>query len=247
MTHSFLSFLKNNPIKKPGVVAVVGDFNPPAAGHETVFNEAARLANAEGLQLQIYVDNTEGLLEQNERAEFLKSIFPRYKRYVTLKNEGDNTFLNSLDVQYERVVYVAREDRLVEGALPNAVERWSTGDRDPDFAAASVTTSDDMVALAEQGDYKEFYASLPSNSDEAAAKALFEAVRIAKGLPKRVPVIFNRAATREEFYSGMFQVGDGVQTVDLTEGTIAEIGANFVIVNTENGQKRFWPRDLIKL
>ena len=43
MSFKFSEFLKKKPIKRPGIVAVVGDFDPPAIGHETVFNEARYL------------------------------------------------------------------------------------------------------------------------------------------------------------------------------------------------------------
>ena len=74
----FSKFLKNNPIKRPGIVAVVGNFDPPAAGHETVFNEAARLANASNLPLRIFVENRkDNILTCAQRKKFIEAIFPR--------------------------------------------------------------------------------------------------------------------------------------------------------------------------
>jgi hypothetical protein len=45
----------------------------------------------------------------------------------------------------------------------------------------------------------------------------------------------------------MFEVGERVATKELHEGVIASVGANFVVVNIDGQEKRYWPRDIIKL
>lgn len=245
----FSSFLRENPIKKPGIVAVVGNFDPPAAGHETVFNEAARLANANDLPLRIFVDK-EGkhILPCEQRMQFLESFFPRYKKYIRQKGIPLQEFSTFLDKHFEKVIFIGAPHKLDPNQLSESFDIYSSGVRDPEHSATEVTSSSEMIQMAKEGLFEDFKSNLPSNIKTRQVKSLFESLRVAFDLPKRPPVIFDRAPTREEFYSGMFETGERVViTNDLSEGTIKKVGANFIVVDVEGQEKRVWPKDIIKL
>ena len=244
----FSKFLKNNPIKRPGIVAVVGNFDPPAAGHETVFNEAARLANASNLPLRIFVeDRKDNILTCTQRKKFIEAIFPRYKKYITEKRVSNRAFSDFLDLHFERVVYIGSPHRMDPTQLKETFDVYSSGVRDPENPSTQVTSSAEMIRIAQESTLDEFVKHLPSNTPIDPARELFEAIRVAHDLPKRPPVILEKTHTREEFYSGMFEVGERVATKELDEGVIASVGANCVVVNIDGQEKRYWPRDIIKL
>ena len=248
MSFKFSDFLKKKPIKRPGIVAVVGDFDPPALGHETVFNEAARLANTYHFPMRIFVENkNRHILTCEQRKDFIKKIFPRYKRYIAEKNISTKAFSNFLDNNFAKVIYVGAPHKIDPNDLKESFDVWSSGERDPENPSTVVTSSFEMTRLAKEGLFEEFQSNLPSNTPRHYAKELFESIRVSFDLPKRPPVIFERAPTREEFYSGVFNVGDKVHTKNLEEGTIKEIGANFIVVDVNGNAKRFWPKDIIKI
>jgi hypothetical protein len=248
MSFKFSEFLKKKPIKRPGIVAVVGDFDPPAIGHETVFNEAARLANANRFPMRIFVENkNQHILTCAQRKYFIEKIFPRYKHYIAEKNISTKLFSNFLDENFKKVIYISAPDKIDPSSLKESFDIWSSGVRDPENPSTVVTSSFEMTRLAKEGLFEEFSSNLPSNTHRRYAKELFESIRVSFDLPKRPPVIFERAPTREEFYSGVFNVGDKVHTKNLEEGTIKEIGANFIVVDVNGHAKRFWPKDIMKI
>lgn len=248
MSYKFTDFLNHNPIKRPGIVAIVGNFDPPSIGHETVFNEAARLANLNKFPLRIFIDNnSNSILTMEKRKYFIENIFPRYKKYIVEKQVSTKLFSNFLDDNFNNVIYIGAPHQINPNNLKESFDVWSSGVRDPEHHSTVVTSSHDMVSFAKEGDLETFTKNLPSNTPRHYVKELFESIRLSFDLPKRPPIIFERAPTREEFYSGIFEVGDKVKTKNLEEGTIQEIGANFIIVNVQGQSKRFWPKDIIKI
>ena len=248
MSYKFADFLNKNPIKRPGIVAIVGDFDPPSIGHETVFNEAARLANLNKFPLRIFInDNSNSILPIGKRKYFIENIFPRYKKYIVEKKVSTKVFSNFLDSNFHNVIYIGPPHQINPNELKESFDIWSSGVRDPEHHSTVVTSSFDMISFAKQGDLETFTNNLPSNTPRRYVKELFESIRVSYGLSKRPPVIFKRAPTREEFYSGLFKIGDQVKTKNLEEGTVKEVGANFIIVDVQGANKRFWPKDIIKI
>lgn len=246
MTLKFSEFLRKNPIKKPGIVAVMGKFDPPALGHETVFNEAANLANRNGYPMRIYIHNQkDSILEQADRKAFCKSIFPRYKHYFIEKKLSDSAFFEQLNSEYNKIILVSAN--FPDRKINETYELWSSGDRDPESDSCTVVSSSQMVEYAKINDIDSFRSNLPSSTSYNLSKRLFESIRSGIGLTKREPVIFERETTREEFYNGILKEGQRVMTKELNEGVIKSIGANFVIVEVDGKEKRYWPKDLIKL
>lgn len=246
---NFSDFLKKKPLKKRGIVAVVGTFDPPTVGYETVFNEAARYANHQNLPLRIYFSEGDTVLTLEERISFSKAIFPRYQKYMRqVKIPGDKIF-QKLDEQFKRVVVITNPTNVehVKPLISENYQAWDSGPRDPGHPQCCLTTTDQMFDLVKEGNYDAFATNFPSNTEAEVIKILYERLRVKFDLPKKSPVIFERNDVREEFYSGVFQVGDSVQTNDLQEGTITEIGANFISVQLGEKVKRYWPKDIIKM
>jgi len=123
----------------------------------------------------------------------------------------------------------------------------SAGDRDPDAEGATGMSASKMRSAASKGDFTSFSQGLPKTFSNADAKNLFNTVRKGMGLREQKeykshlqlnPV----SETREQYVSGnLYDVGDKVIVKESDEvGTVTHLGANYVIVEKNNMQKRYW-------
>jgi len=109
-----------------------------------------------------------------------------------------------------------------------------------------------MRAAATENNLELFSKGLPTDFKDAVD--LFNAIRIGLGLKEsylhRHHVQLDSVSEeRESFVKGdLFSVGDSVQiTKSKEEGTIVELGPNFVVVKTESGSHRKWITAVTKI
>ena len=242
--------------KDAGIVIAWGRFNPPSVGHETVFNEAARLANHMDYDLEIYSsqtsDDKKNPLLYEDKLKYLIELFPRYKNYFVedtldqYKNIAD--IIPALDERYRNLIVIAGQDRvdefqkMIDERLEqtfDSVEVWSAGERDPDSKTTTGVSSSKMREFALSNDFASFVEALPNSTDEALAKSLFESVQA--GLSQT-------SDTRENLYNGTWAIGQKVELIESAdEAVIRNILANHVEVEIgpDKIRRRVWA-DAIK-
>jgi hypothetical protein len=263
----FASYLEKNPIRKAGVVATWGRFNPPTKGHETVFNEAARLANLKGYDLKIFAthshDQNRNPLDYDLKMEYLQAIFPRYKNYFVLDGGSQFTkitdILETTQIEYDNFVLIVGEDRvddfsrmLIEqegGATTfRSTEVWSSGERDPDCDDIRGVSASQMREYAAAGATTEFLEGLPAGVDAKLGRALMEDVR--RGLigddQPTPPLVLERTEAREDLFAGEIIEGCQVRTAQ-GPGIVQSVGANYYVVILENEIKKLWPKDVERI
>ena len=123
----------------------------------------------------------------------------------------------------------------------------SAGDRDPDAEGATGMSASKMRAAAGKGDFTSFSQGLPKTFSNADAKNLFNTVRKGMGLKEQKEyknhIQLNPISeTREQYVTGdLYSVGDKVIVKESDEvGKVTHLGANYVIVEKSNVQKRYW-------
>jgi len=123
----------------------------------------------------------------------------------------------------------------------------SAGDRDPDAEGATGMSASKMRAAAGKGDFTSFSQGLPKTFSNADAKNLFNTVRKGMGLKEQKEyknhIQLNPISeTREQYVSGnLYDIGDKVIVKESNEvGEVTHLGTNYVIVEKNNIQKRYW-------
>lgn len=261
---SFNRYLKENR-QQSGVVVTWGRYNPPTTGHELMFNTAAAIANSQGSTLRIMASRTNDAennpLIYEKKLDYLRAIFPRYKSYISETATNDiSVELSLLAETYTHLTVVVGSDRVsdFQNLLDRINERYigfesytvvSAGKRDPDLDDTSGMSASKMRSFVETGDFNSFVAGLPSKTDTAIARSLFEDVRTGMGIKdKYIPIALTRTPEREEFFSGnMLSVGDRVLVKsNERHGTVERIGSNFIVVrhDDDDSTKRVWPKDV---
>jgi len=248
------------------ITFVFGRFNPPTIGHEKLFDMLKK--QSRGGSYRIYAsksaDAKKNPLQFKDKIKFLRKMFPKHARNVM----ADKDIRTVLDVAvklydqgFTKVTMVAGSDRVREFNIllnkyngkdakhgfynfEGAINVVSAGERDPDAEGATGMSASKMRMTAQQNDLAGFAKGLPASID---SRELFNAVRKGMGLKEEntfrqhvdLPVV---SQTREEYVSGnLFEVGDTVNIKESsTIGQITVCGTNYVIVESDQGSKRYW-------
>ncbi len=265
MSYSFKTFLAE---EEKRVYFTFGRMNPPTIGHGKLLEKLATLAGNN--QYRVYLsqsqDSKDNPLQYNDKIKIARKMFPRYARRIMLNKKIKTVFdaLQSLyDEGFVNVVMVVGSDRVNEfdilikkyngkkakHGLYNfrRIDVVSAGQRDPDAKGAEGASATKQRDAARANDFTAFSQGLPRVVNNFDAKKIFNSVRKGMGL-KEQKEFKNHIQlepvneTRESYVSGeLYKVGDQVIIKDTEE--IAEVkvcGANYVIVETANGQYRKW-------
>jgi len=264
---SFRRFVKDRPITPDrGVVLTWGRYNPPTIGHETVFNEAARTANDNGYSLRIMAthshDAKKNPLVYEDKIEYIKSLFPRYRDYVHESAHNDLIkVVEELNSSYQNIILIAGADRLAEyttllnkynGTLYtyDTISVISSGDRDPESDGVSGVSASGMRQHCAEGNFQKFTTGLPRSTAPDLARSLFESVRSGMGVKGKLSIDLDRTDAREKFYSGeLVSEGDIVRKLgeSSTLGVIMSVGPNYVIVESHGTRSRHWAKDIERI
>lgn len=271
----FSEYIKEQSEKSKSVVFTFGRFNPPTIGHEKLVDKVASLAD--GNNYRIYAsqssDPKKNPLIYEQKIKFMRKMFPKHGRNIVLSKTA-KTALHACaelyDQGYTEVTMVAGSDRVqefesllnkyngVEGRhglynFEGGVNILSAGERDPDAEGVTGMSASKMRAAAEENNFELFSKGLPKGFKEA--KQLFNAVRAGMGLKEsndfRSHIQLQPVSeTREQYVSGsLFEEGDSVLINKTNEAaTIVKLGANYVLVETANGERqRKWLDDIEKV
>ena len=265
MIGSFKNFL----VEEEKVVFFTwGRMNPPTIGHEKLLTALSRKAgnNPYFVYLSQSVDPKKNPLPYKDKIKVARKMFPRHARRIMLDAKIKNLFdiLTKLyDMGYKNVTMVVGADRVQEfDVLMNkyngkkgrhgfynfrSMNVASAGDRDPDAEGATGMSASKMRAAAGKGDFTSFSQGLPKTFSNADAKNLFNTVRKGMGLKEQREyknhIQLNPISeTREQYVSGnLYDVGDKVIVKESDEvGEVTHLGANYVIVEKNGSQKRYW-------
>jgi len=245
-----------------------GRMNPPTIGHEKLLTALSRKAgnNPYFVYLSQSTDPKKNPLPYKDKIKIARKMFPRHARRIMLDAKIRNLFdiLTKLyDMGYKNVTMVVGADRVQEfDILMNkyngkkgrhgfynfrSMNVASAGDRDPDAEGATGMSASKMRAAAGKGDFTSFSQGLPKTFSNADAKNLFNKVRKGMGLKEQREyknhIQLNPISeTREQYVTGdLYGVGDKVIVKESDEvGKVTHLGANYVIVEKSNVQKRYW-------
>ena len=245
-----------------------GRMNPPTIGHEKLLTALSRKAgnNPYFVYLSQSTDPKKNPLPYKDKIKIARKMFPRHARRIMLDAKIRNLFdiLTKLyDMGYKNVTMVVGADRVQEfDILMNkyngkkgrhgfynfrSMNVASAGDRDPDAEGATGMSASKMRAAAGKGDFTSFSQGLPKTFSNADAKNLFNTVRKGMGLKEQKEyknhIQLNPISeTREQYVSGnLYDIGDKVIVKESNEvGEVTHLGTNYVIVEKNNIQKRYW-------
>ena len=265
MIGSFKNFLVE---EEKTVFFTWGRMNPPTIGHEKLLTALSRKAgnNPYFVYLSQSTDPKKNPLSYKDKIKIARKMFPRHARRIMLDAKIRNLFdiLTKLyDMGYKNVNMVVGADRVQEfDILMNkyngkkgkhgfynfrSMNVASAGDRDPDAEGATGMSASKMRAAAGKGDFTSFSQGLPKTFSNADAKNLFNTVRKGMGLKEQREyknhIQLNPISeTREQYVSGnLYDIGDKVIVKESDEvGEVTHLGANYVIVEKNNIQKRYW-------
>lgn len=265
MIGSFKSFLVE---EEKTLYVVWGRMNPPTRGHEKLLDTLK--AKAGNNPFRIYLtqseDNTKNPIPFVQKVKFARKGFPQYARQIMLDKKLKTMFDMMTSVYnegFKRVVIVAGSDRIREFDVTlnkyngkkgrhgfynfQKITIVSAGDRDPDSEGVDGVSGTKLRKMATDGDFTKFAQNMPKRLSNGDAKGVFNAVR--KGLGLKEQTSFQNhvqldavSETREAYVQGeLFGIGDKVIVKESDQvGTVTHLGANYVIVEHGDTQKRYW-------
>lgn len=265
MIGSFKSFLVE---EEKTLYVVWGRMNPPTRGHEKLLDTLK--AKAGNNPFRIYLtqseDNTKNPIPFVQKVKFARKGFPQYARQIMLDKKLKTMFDMMTSVYnegFKRVVIVAGSDRIREFDVTlnkyngkkgrhgfynfQKITIVSAGDRDPDSEGVDGVSGTKLRKMATDGDFTKFAQNMPKRLSNADTKTVFNAVR--KGLGLKEQTSFQNhvqldavSETREAYVQGeLFGIGDKVIVKESDQvGNVTHLGANYVIVEHGDTQKRYW-------
>jgi len=249
--------------KTSKLVFAYGRFNPPTIGHDKLMREVISQARKNGANHIVYAsastDKRKNPLDQNTKIKFMKKMFPQNK--IVGAGGNQRTFMEVLkfyDKMYGEIIMIAGSDRINEfqkladkynGKDYNykSIKVVSSGDRDPDAEGVTGMSASKMREMAKQNDFKTFKTGLTRNLSDRDAKQLFDAVKKGMGLKERYESFtdFLNNDLREEYYQEkIFNVGDMIEHVDGSTGTVVRRGTNYVSYENDGLVKKAWLYDI---
>ena len=249
--------------KTSKLVFAYGRFNPPTIGHDKLMREVISQARKNGANHIVYAsastDKRKNPLDQNTKIKFMKKMFPKNK--IAGAGGNQRTFMEVLkfyDKMYGEIIMIAGSDRINEfqkladkynGKDYNykSIKVVSSGDRDPDAEGVTGMSASKMREMAKQNDFKTFKTGLTRNLSDRDAKQLFDAVKKGMGLKERYESFtdFLNNDLREEYYQEkIFNVGDMIEHVDGSTGTVVRRGTNYVSYENDGLVKKAWLYDI---
>jgi len=249
--------------KTSKLVFAYGRFNPPTIGHDKLMREVISQARKNGANHIVYAsastDKRKNPLDQNTKIKFMKKMFPQNK--IVGAGGNQRTFMEVLkfyDKMYGEIIMIAGSDRINEfqkladkynGKDYNykSIKVVSSGDRDPDAEGVTGMSASKMREMAKQNDFKTFKTGLTRNLSDRDAKQLFDAVKKGMGLKERYESFtdFLNNDLREEYYQEkIFNVGDIIEHVDGSTGTVVRRGTNYVSYENDGLVKKAWLYDI---
>lgn len=246
-----------------------GRMNPPTIGHGKVMDMLAKKSGKSDYKVFVSQsqDAKKNPLSYSDKIKHTRKMFPKHARNIMV-DKSVKTAINAMvalhDQGYQSVTMVVGDDRITEfdvllkkynGAQARhgfynfkSIKVVSAGKRDPDSAGIEGMSASKQRENASNNDFVSFSQGVPKTMSNPDTRKLFNDVRKGMGL-KEASEFRNHleletvSETREKFVQGeLFEVGDIVVIKESEEvATISILGANYVIVETNDGKKmRKW-------
>jgi hypothetical protein len=258
--------------EEKAVYFTFGRMNPPTTGHEKLMNELSKKSgnNSYRVYLSQSTDKKKNPLDFKYKVKTVRKFFPKHARSVML-NKKVKTVFDAVTEMYndgfKNITMVVGSDRINEFTTLlkkyngvkgrhglynfNKINVISAGDRDPDADDTSGMSASKMRSLANEGDFTQFSQGLPRNVSNADAKKVYNEVRKGMGLKEQIDY-FNKlhfepvSEKREAYVKGnLFNIGDNVVVMATDEvGRVANLGSNYVIIESNNKLLRKWIDDV---
>jgi len=246
-----------------------GRMNPPTVGHGKVMDALAVKSGKSDYKVFVSQsqDAKKNPLSYTDKIKHTRKMFPKHARNIVV-DKSVKTAINAMVVLYDQgyrsVTMVVGEDRITEfEVLLNkyngqkarhgfynfkSIKIVSAGKRDPDAAGVEGMSASKQRENASKNDFVSFSQGVPKSMSDKETRKLFNDVRKGMGLKEALefrnhlelkPV----SETREQYVAGaLFEVGDTVVIKESDEvATVSVLGANYVIVETNDGKKmRKW-------
>ena len=246
-----------------------GRMNPPTIGHGKVMDMLAKKSGK--ADYKVFVSQSQDAkknpLSYSDKIKHTRKMFPKHARNIMV-DKSVKTAINAMvalyDQGYKSVTMVVGDDSITEfEVLLNKyngtkarhgfynfknIKVVSAGKRDPDSAGVEGMSASKQRENASKNDFVSFSQGVPKSMSNPDTRKLFNDVRQGMGL-KEANEFRNHleletvSETREKFVAGeLFEVGDMVVVKESDEvATITVLGANYVIVETNDGKKmRKW-------
>ena len=246
-----------------------GRMNPPTVGHGKVMDTLAQKSGK--ADYKVFVSQTQDAkknpLSYSDKIKHTRKMFPKHARNIMV-DKSVKTAINAMVVLYDQgyksVTMVVGDDRITEfevllkkynGAKARHgfynfknIKVVSAGARDPDASGVEGMSASKQRENASKNDFVAFSQGVPKSMSNPDTRKLFNDVRAGMGL-KEASEFRNHieletvSETREKFVQGeLFEIGDMVVIKESEEiATVSVLGANYVIVETNEGKKmRKW-------
>ena len=265
MINSFKSFLVE---EERTVYFTFGRMNPPTIGHEKLMTKLSEKSgkNPYRVYLSHSQDAKKNPLTFNEKVKYARKMFPKHARQIMSDMRVKTVFDAATKLYnegFKKVSMVVGSDRINEfNALLNkyngkkgrhgfynfeSINVVSAGERDPDADGAKGMSASKMRQAVMEKDFTSFSQGLPRSVSNSEAKKLYNSVRSGMGLKEQKEFknhvsLAKVSDRREEYVEGkIFNAGDKVIVKESGDkGVITFKGSNYVIVESEGKQNRYW-------
>jgi hypothetical protein len=246
-----------------------GRMNPPTIGHGKVMDTLASKSGKN--DYRVYLSQSQNAkkdpLSYTDKIKHARKMFPKHARNIMMDKKIKNVFdiaVTLYDQGYRKINMVVGADRVREFDVLlskyngtkarhgfynfEKINIISAGARDPDATGVEGMSASKQRANAENNDFVTFSQGVPKSMSEKDTRALFNDVRKGMGLSeskefKNHVDLGYVSETRKQYVKGdLYEVGDLVIVKENnTCVEISMLGANYVIVESQNGTKqRMW-------
>ena len=265
MINSFKSFLIE---EERTVYFTFGRMNPPTIGHEKLMTKLSEKSgkNPYRVYLSHSQDAKKNPLSFNEKVKYSRKMFPKHARQIMSDMKVKTVFDAATKLYnegFKKVAMVVGSDRINEfNALLNKyngkkgrhgfynfenINVVSAGERDPDADGAKGMSASKMRQAVMEKDFTSFSQGLPRSVSNSEAKKLYNSVRSGMGLKEQKEFknhvsLAKVSDRREEYVEGkILNAGDKVIIKENNKnGVVISRGSNYVIVESEGKQRRYW-------
>ena len=265
MINSFKSFLIE---EERTVYFTFGRMNPPTIGHEKLMTKLSEKSgkNPYRVYLSHSQDAKKNPLSFNEKVKYSRKMFPKHARQIMSDMKVKTVFDAATKLYnegFKKVAMVVGSDRINEfNALINKyngkkgrhgfynfenINVISAGERDPDADGAKGMSASKMRQAVMEKDFTSFSQGLPRSVSNSEAKKLYNSVRSGMGLKEQKEFknhvsLAKVSDRREEYVEGkILNAGDKVIIKENNKnGVVISRGSNYVIVESEGKQRRYW-------
>lgn len=252
-----------------------GRMNPPTIGHGKVMDTLA--AKSGKNDYKVYVSQSQNSkkdpLSYGDKVKHIRKMFPKHGRNIMIDKKVKTAFdavVSLYDQGYKSVTMIVGADRVREFDVLlkkyNGVKARhgfynfkninivSAGARDPDAEGVEGMSASKQRENAKKNDFVSFSQGVSKSMSNSDARKLFNDVRSGMGLKETTEFRNHVSLTplseeREAFVRGeLFSVGDMVVIKESEEiGKVIQLGANFVIVESNGREYRKWLNSVEKL